>query len=135
MPFRIAEVAEQTGFTPSTLRYYEQIGLLPAPERVSGRRAYSEDAVGRLQVIALARSLDFPLGEIRELLDGFPAGTPASKRWKQANKGRIATLEAQAADIERMLGLLRHLSEDCDCPDLAQCASAWIDRTATGATV
>jgi MerR family redox-sensitive transcriptional activator SoxR len=128
MPLRIAEVAEQTGFTRSTLRYYEQIGLLPPPERVSGRRAYSEEAVGRLRVIALARSLDFPLDDIRELLDGFPASTPASTRWQHANQARIAALEEQAADIKRMLGLLRHLSEDCDCPDLTQCASAWTDR-------
>lgn len=128
MPLTISEVAEATGFAPSTLRYYEQIGLIPAPDRVSGRRAYAEGAIDRLRVIALARSLDFPLDDIRALLDGFPAGTPASKRWKRANESRIAALEAQAADIERMLGLLRHLSEDCDCPDLTQCANAWVDQ-------
>ncbi len=133
MTLTIGQVATETGFTPSTVRYYEQIGLIPAPGRVSGRRAYPEDAIDRLRVIALARSLDFPLDEIRDLLDGFPAGTPASTRWRTANQQRIATLEAQAADIERMLGLLRHLAEDCDCPDLAQCASAWVTRTAAEA--
>lgn len=128
MTFSIGQVAAETGFPASTLRYYEQIGLLTPPERVSGRRVYSEPTVDRLRVIALARSLDFPLDDIRDLLDGFPKGTPASERWREANCSRIEALEAQAADIERMLSLLRHLSEDCDCDDLAQCARHWLDR-------
>jgi len=128
MSLSIGEVASRTGFAPSTLRYYESVGLVPAPDRVSGRRAYEETAVDRLQVIALARSLDFPLDDIRELLDGFPTATSASARWRAANRTRIAALEAQAADIERMLGLLRHLAEDCECGDLAACARVWTAR-------
>ena len=127
MVLSIGEVARETGFPASTLRYYEQIGLLPPPDRIGGRRACSEAAVDRLRVIALARSLDFPLDDVRDLLDGFPAGTPASTRWRESNRTRIAALETQAADIERMLSMLRHLSEDCDCADLAQCARHWLD--------
>lgn len=130
MALSIGDVARETGFVASTLRYYESIGLVPPPARVGGRRAYTPDVVGRLRVIALARSLDFPLDDIRELLDGFPAGTPASERWRSANVARIASLEAQAANVERMLGLLRHLSEDCDCTDLPECATAWTERAA-----
>jgi DNA-binding transcriptional MerR regulator len=128
MPRTIGEVARETGFPASTLRYYEAVGLLPAPRRVGGRRRYEDSDLDRLRVIALARSLDFPLNEIRDLLDGFPAATPASERWRATNRARIAALEAQAARIQRMLGLLRHLSEDCNCPDLAQCARAWTDH-------
>ena len=130
MTISIGQAAAETGFPASTLRYYEQIGLLPAPERVSGRRVYSEAAIDRLRVIALARSLDFSLDDVRDLLDGFPADTPASDRWRVANTKRIAALEEQATSIERMLGLLRHLSEECSCPDLAQCASAWVNLPA-----
>jgi DNA-binding transcriptional MerR regulator len=131
MALSIGDVARETGFTPSTLRYYEEIGLLQQPDRVSGRRVYAAAAIDRLRVIALARSLGFPLDDIRELLDGFPAGTPASERWRAANVARIEALEAQAANVARMLGLLRHLSEDCDCTDLAQCATAWTERETT----
>jgi DNA-binding transcriptional MerR regulator len=130
MPLTIGQLADETGFTASTLRYYEEIGLIPAPPRSSGRRVYRDDAVDRLRVIALARSLDFPLDDIRELLDGFPTGTPASERWRTANRTRIEALEAQAADIERMLGLLRHLAEDCECADLAACARVWLEQRA-----
>ena len=124
----IGEVARETGFPASTLRYYEQIELLPAPDRVGGRRVYSGAALDRLRVIALARSLDFPLDDIRDLLDGFPAGTPAPERWRSANRSRIAALEAQAADIERMLKMLRHASENCTCADLSECARYWLAR-------
>jgi MerR family transcriptional regulator, redox-sensitive transcriptional activator SoxR len=128
MALSIGDVARETGFPPTTLRCYESIGLVPPPDRVSGRRAYKPAVVDRLRVVALARSLDFLLDDIRELFDGFPTGTPASERWRAANVTQIEALEAQAADIERMLGLLRHLSEDCECADLAQCATAWIER-------
>jgi len=134
MTFTISQVAARTGFPASTLRYYEQIGLLPAPARVGGRRVYDEAAVDRLRVVALARSLDFPLDDIRDLLDGFPAGTPPSERWRVANETRIAALEAQAADIQRMLGILRHSSENCACTDLTECANAWADREAAAAS-
>ena len=124
MPMSIGEVARASGFTTSALRYYEEIGLLPAPARVSGRRSYHADVVDRLRVIAL----DFPLEEIRALLDGFPAATPASERWRATAQAQIAQLEARAADIERMLGLLRHLVTDCQCADLASCARSWTER-------
>ena len=42
---KIKEVADASGFTTATLRYYEQIGLLPRPDRVSGRRVYGPDTV------------------------------------------------------------------------------------------
>jgi len=132
MTLTIGQLAEQTGFTASALRYYEEIGLIPAPPRASGRRAYPDDAADRLHVIALARSLDFPLDEVRDLLDGFPDATPASDRWRTANRSRIETLEAQRASIDRMLALLHHLSEDCDCPDLPTCARAWTERQQLG---
>ena len=55
---RIAEVAERSGFSPATLRYYEELDLLPAPARTpAGCRAYDESVLGRLAFIARARSL------------------------------------------------------------------------------
>jgi len=51
-----------------------------------------------------------------------------AERWRSANVARIEALEAQATDVARMLGLLHLLSEDCDCADLAQCATEWRER-------
>ncbi len=56
--YRIAGVAERAGFSSPTLRYYEQIGLLPVPERTpAGYRLYDERAIERLTFIARAEQL------------------------------------------------------------------------------
>ncbi|MBT5774794.1 MAG: MerR family transcriptional regulator [Dehalococcoidia bacterium] len=125
MTLKIGEVSHRSGLPSSTLRYYESIGLLDPPPRVSGRRVYNEAALDRLRVIALAQSVGFSLAQIGVLLDGFPAGTPASERWRASTRSKIEELEAQATDIERMLGLLRHLETDCRCTDLGECAAGW----------
>jgi len=70
--YRIGEVAEQTGFPPSTLRYYEDEGLLPAPDRTAaGHRVYGERHLRRLQFMARAKRLGLTLEEIADLADAW----------------------------------------------------------------
>ncbi|MDQ1425729.1 MAG: hypothetical protein QOD72_3227 [Acidimicrobiaceae bacterium] len=67
--YRIAEVARRTGFTTPTLRYYEEIGLMPPARRTeAGYRLYDERAVERLMFIARAKQLGCSLEEITELV-------------------------------------------------------------------
>jgi len=67
---KIGELAERSGCLVETIRYYERIGLLMAPERSSNNyRAYSEQHAERLQFIRHCRALDMTLDEIRVLLD------------------------------------------------------------------
>jgi len=67
---RIAEVAERTGVPATTLRYYEEIGLLaPAGRSGNGYRQYTDRDLERLAFITRAKQLDFSLEELRELLD------------------------------------------------------------------
>ena len=66
---RIGELAERSGSETTTIRYYERIGLMPAPARTqSGYRDYGEDAAARLSFIRAAQSIGLTLGEIRETL-------------------------------------------------------------------
>ena len=66
---RIREVAERSGVNPTTIRYYEDIGLVPEPERTaSGYRDYEEAAVTRLSFIRVAQGIGLSLGEIKEVL-------------------------------------------------------------------
>ena len=66
---KIGEVAQQTGLTTKTIRYYELLGLLKAPQRTySGYRVYDNKDVDRLAFIKKAKNLGFSLEEIRELL-------------------------------------------------------------------
>jgi DNA-binding transcriptional MerR regulator len=66
--YRIGEVAAATGFPASTLRYYEDEGLLPAPDRTaSGQRVHGDAHVARLRFMARAKRLGLRLEEIAEL--------------------------------------------------------------------
>ncbi|WP_148864314.1 Cd(II)/Pb(II)-responsive transcriptional regulator [Marinobacter fonticola] len=67
---RIGTLASETGFTQETIRYYERIGLIPAPLRSeSNYRDYGAGFVDRLRFIANCRSLDMTLDEVRHLLE------------------------------------------------------------------
>jgi DNA-binding transcriptional MerR regulator len=66
---RIGELARQIGVNPRTIRYYEQIGLLPRPRRgANGYRVYDQTDAARLQFIRRVRALDFSLDDIGEIL-------------------------------------------------------------------
>ena len=69
MDLAIGELSRRTGVKVPTIRYYEQIGLLPAPVRTEGQqRRYGTDEVRRLNFIRHARELGFEVGAIRQLL-------------------------------------------------------------------
>ncbi len=59
----IGEAAARAGIRASAIRYYERVGLIPPPERVSGRRRYEEGIVRRLELIAVAKEAGFSLDE------------------------------------------------------------------------
>lgn len=105
--YRIAEVASLAGVSAATLRYYEQIGLLPAPSRTSsGYRMYDDSAVDRLAFISRAKQLGCSLEEIADLTlawDGGECG-PIQDRLR----GLVASkLEEATAEISS-LGTLRN---------------------------
>ena len=69
LDYSIGELASETGVKVPTIRYYEGIGLLPAPPRTEGnQRRYDAAALERLRFIAHARAMGFPMGELRALL-------------------------------------------------------------------
>jgi DNA-binding transcriptional MerR regulator len=87
-PLRIGEVAERTGTTPRTIRYYEEIGLLPeAEDRVSGkRRLYTDDDVERLrELIRLRELLNLSLDELKQLVEAETARAGLRERWQQTD--------------------------------------------------
>lgn len=70
--YRIGEIADETGFPPSTLRYYEEEGLLPAPDRTpAGHRIYDVSHLERLRFMARAKRLGLTLEEIADLADAW----------------------------------------------------------------
>ncbi len=107
---RIGELSGQTGVSTKTIRYYEDIGLVPAPARTSsGYRDYDGDAQRRLALIRAAQSVGLSLGEIREVLAFRDRGqAPCShvaqliQRHAEDLSERIAALEAMRRDLERL---------------------------------
>ena len=74
----IGEVAELAGVEPSTLRYYESIGILPPPKRVSGQRRYTSDVLLRMAFIGVAKEAGFTMSDVGALLHGFSEDTAPS---------------------------------------------------------
>lgn len=118
----IGEVANEAGVQPSTLRYYESIGLLPLAKRVGGKRRYTSEAIDRLGVIQVAKKAGFTLSEIKMLLSGFSETEPPSARWKIMAQEKIEQVEAL---IERAQGMKRLLMEglECECLRMEECAN------------
>lgn len=107
----IGKVSEATGVKIPTIRYYEHIGLLPAPPRTEGnRRTYDRKDAERLTFIRHSRELGFEIDQIRTLLDlqdrpdqsCADADTIARARLVEV-KQKIASLEALEAELERMV--------------------------------
>jgi len=68
--FSIGQISKRTGVKIPTIRYYEQMGLIDAPERSEGnQRRYTKDGLGRLSFIRHSRDLGFSVEDIRGLLD------------------------------------------------------------------
>ena len=108
----IGELAERAGLAPSAIRYYESIGLLPEPYRVSGQRRYGDDTLKRLAFIAAAQQAGFTLREIAELSDGFDVSALAQRKLPEVK----AELKL-ARDRKRWLDA----ASDCDCSSPEEC--------------
>jgi len=116
----IGEVADKSGTTTSALRYYEQIGLLQPPQRMSGKRVYEDEVLGRIDTIKLAQSAGFQIQEIKQLLDGFDSQVAPSERWKLIALRKQEELEAKIQHLTRMKTILAN-SVNCDCLSWEEC--------------
>jgi len=118
----IGELARRTGLRTSALRYYESVGLIPRPTRVSGRRVYESSALDSLKLIQLAKSAGFSMAEIRRLLHGFDRTTPASARWHAMATRKLQDVTALIARAEHMRDVLEKLLT-CQCVQLSDCVT------------
>lgn len=111
MNFPIGELAKATGVKVPTIRFYEQIGLLPVPQRTDAqRRVYEGDAVKRLAFIKHARQLGFAIEAIRTLLDLSDQpervcddANALAQEQLTAVEGKIAQLELLRDELARMV--------------------------------
>ncbi|NVO24625.1 MerR family transcriptional regulator [Donghicola mangrovi] len=109
--FTIGKLSKATGVKVPTIRYYEQIGLLPEPDRSAGnQRLYGAETRETLSFVRHARDLGFPIEAIRELLvlARHPSASCAdadeiARRQLAEVRARIARLSQLAEELERMV--------------------------------
>jgi DNA-binding transcriptional MerR regulator len=117
-PLRIGEVARLAGTTPRTIRYYEEIGLLPGTKgRARGsHRTYREEDVERLQeVLRLKDLLALTLEELRELMAAEEARAALRREWRSGVEDPVRKrqiLEESLSYIDRQLVLVRRRRDE-----------------------
>jgi MerR family transcriptional regulator, repressor of the yfmOP operon len=115
---RIGEVAERTALTPRTIRYYEEIGLLPSFERRKGEhRLYDDADVERLQELKRLRDLlNLSLDELKQLLEAEEARAAIRRRLKATDSDveRLKLLDEALPHVETQLELVRRRKEELE---------------------
>lgn len=119
---RIGELAERTGVTAKTIRYWEAEGLVPEPERTpSGYRNYDHSAVERIGFIRQAQTAGLVLSQIRQILDVRDDGTPPCEHVAEAVDRRLAEVEARIDELQATRTQLRHLAARAAVQDPLAC--------------
>jgi len=116
----IGDVAAFTGKRPSSIRYYEEIGVLPQPSRVSGRRVYDSSTVRMLAVIETAQRAGLTLGEIKALLSASPNDAQAAQRLREIAERKLPVITALIERSELVRSWLECAAR-CECPNLGDC--------------
>ncbi|HCR72535.1 MAG TPA: heavy metal-responsive transcriptional regulator [Anaerolineae bacterium] len=113
MTMFIHELAQLTGVSAKTIRYYESIGLMPSPERADNNyRQYSPEAVERLRFIVSSRSLGFNLTDIGEFLSARDEGTLPCQRVLNSFDKRILDIDQRIADLLALRDTLNRIRSD-----------------------
>jgi MerR family transcriptional regulator, redox-sensitive transcriptional activator SoxR len=115
----IGDVAQASGKAASAIRYYERIGLIPAPGRVSGRRRYPRSVLRALAIIDTAQRAGLTLDEIRPLL-AAPAVPGVSERLRLVATRKLPELRALIERAELVSRWLEAAAR-CACPSLDVC--------------
>jgi MerR family copper efflux transcriptional regulator len=118
----IGEIAARTGLPAKTVRYYEEIGLLPAPPRSDGNyRVYGERELRVLSFISRARALGFSLKEVAALLQLWHDRDRASAEVRSLAERHIVEIDRKLAELRAIRGTLADLVHRCHGDDRPDC--------------
>jgi MerR family copper efflux transcriptional regulator len=136
----IGQAAKRSGVSAKMIRHYEEVGLVPAPQRTdAGYRQYTERDVHTLRFIRHARDLGFSIPQIGELLGLWQNRRRPSRSVKALAESHIKALEEKTQELMAMKATLEHLARSCngddrpDCPILESLAGeGWTASRAPG---
>jgi DNA-binding transcriptional MerR regulator len=125
---RIGQLAERSGVTTKTVRYYESLGLVDEPARTpTGYREYDDDAVERLRFVRDAQASGLTLSEIQSVLELKDAGARSCGHTRALLERHIAEIDHQItrlhearAELSRLAQRARQL-DPADCTDPNRC--------------
>jgi MerR family transcriptional regulator, copper efflux regulator len=127
---KIGEVANRSGVSPKTIRFYEQAGIIKRAARgENDYRTYGEADIQTLRFIQRARALGFPLKDISKLLELYRNGKRASRAVKKLALEHVAELDRKIAEMTAIRNAIAVLSDRChgndrpDCPILDELGS------------
>ena len=119
--YTVSQLAAEVGSSPDTLRYYERVGLLPAPRRTpAGYRQYDDDARERLAFIRGAQRMGLTLADVRDLLAVRDTGDCPCEPAEQHLTRRLAEVDAEITRLEALRDQMRAMLTGIaagTCPD------------------
>jgi DNA-binding transcriptional MerR regulator len=113
----IGELARRTGVATSALRYWEELGLLAAPARVSGQRRYPPSAVERVGEILLLRDVGYTLRELKTLV---ASRSQAGDGWRELHRRKLSELDHRIAQAHAARAAIAHALA-CPHDDVLAC--------------
>lgn len=126
---RIGELAETTGVTSKTLRFYEAQGLLPPARRTSsGYRDYTEGSTHRINFIRRGQAAGLTLAQIRQILTIRDDGQAPCEHVSQLLDQRVTALDKQISELQSLRRTLTDLRSAADDVDPSSCRSQDVCR-------
>ncbi|HSJ83200.1 MAG TPA: heavy metal-responsive transcriptional regulator [Acidimicrobiia bacterium] len=130
---RIGELARRTGVPTKTIRYYEEVGVLPAPERsANDYRDYPEEAVDRLGFVRDAQATGLTLAEIASILDLRGQGEATCHHVIELLEGHLTALDRHIQTLRETRKKLTALTEQARSLDPSECRDPNRCQTITG---
>jgi DNA-binding transcriptional MerR regulator len=123
----IGQVAERAGLNTSHIRFYERVGVLPEPERVSGQRRYREAVLHRLSIIDVSQRAGLRLQEIAPLTGPGNRSADASAHIRSLADEKLPHIDALIARAQAVKHWLQ-VAQACDCESVDVCG-LFVDPT------
>lgn len=119
---KIGDVANKLAIPASTIRYYEKVGLIEPPRRISGRREFDERALTALEFVRLCQAAGFTIAETKSLLDAYARDPSVVGMWRSLAEKKQAAVRGQIRQLRKMDRILTQLLS-CQCSTLEQCVT------------
>ena len=123
----IGQVADRAGLNTSHIRFYERVGVLPLPERISGQRRYREEVLHRLSIIDVAQRAGLALDEIAPLTGPENRSADASRHIRELADEKLPHIDALIARAQAVKHWLQ-VAQSCDCSSVDVCG-LFVDPT------